>query len=85
MAALPECILRQPTHSSMATEAHRESQTRYLTKRAGAERSRSVGGMCGSLTKGNLTDPPSFHLVNRLLFQLHRYFKGIIVSRRPIL
>lgn len=60
MAALPECILRQPTHSSVATEARCESQIRYLTKRAAAEQSRSVGGMCGSLTKGNLTDPPVF-------------------------
>lgn len=26
--------------------------------------------------------PPSSHLVNRLLFQLHRHFKDIMASRR---
>lgn len=28
--------------------------------------------------------PPSFHLVNRLLFQLYRYFKEIIISQHQI-
>lgn len=34
MAALPECILRQPACSSMGIEARYDSQIRYLTRRA---------------------------------------------------
>lgn len=34
MAALPECILRQPACFSMGVEARYDSQIRYLTRRA---------------------------------------------------
>lgn len=46
MAALPECILRQPAHSSMAIEARYESQIRYLTKRATQQRGAGAWEEC---------------------------------------
>lgn len=82
MAALPECILRQPACSSMGIEARYDSQIRYLTRRATQWSGAKAWEECVDSSQREPDRPPSSHLVNRLLFQLHRHFKEIMASRR---
>lgn len=72
MAALPECILRQPACFSMGIEARYDSQIRYLTKRATHKSGAEAWEECVDSSQREPDRPLSFHLVNRLLFQ--RYF-----------
>lgn len=81
MAALPECILRQPACFSMGIEARYDSQIRYLTKRATHKSGAEAWEECVDSSQREPDRPLSFHLVNRLLFQRYCYFKEISISQ----
>lgn len=65
----------------MGIEARYDSQIRYLTRRATQQSGAEAWEECVDSSQREPDRPPSFHLVNRLLFQLYRYFKEIMVSQ----
>lgn len=66
----------------MGIEARYDSRIRYLTRRATQWSGAEAWEECVDSSQREPDRPPSSHLVNRLLFQLHRHFKEIMASRR---
>lgn len=60
----------------MGTEARYDSQIRYLTRRATQWSKAARGRESVDSSQREPDRPPSFHLVNRLLFQLYWCFKS---------